>query len=158
MHELTVFWFQIPMQNHGPPVAVPHGFGVGAKTHDILTSWRRVLPIVTAVESIHNLGEYGPDKFLLGKLVLVLEILDDATEVAVATVFHVEMQILRGLEMFALVVADDVGMDELLEDGQLGLELFFFLLGHFGVGYFLAAENLHAQLARGGRRGAATRT
>jgi hypothetical protein len=54
------------------------------------------------------LGEDAPHKRLFGVLVLVGQVLDDAPEVAVSAVFHVEVQVLADLEVFAVVVADDV--------------------------------------------------
>ena len=97
---------------------------------------------MASVESIHDLAEDGPDELLVGELVLVLEVLDDAAEVAVAAVLHVQVQVLRGLQVLALVVADDVWVYELLEDGQLGLQLFLLLLRHLGVGDLFATQDV----------------
>lgn len=71
---------------------------------------------MASVEGRHQLGEYRPNELLVGKLVLDLEILDITAEVAVATVLHVQTQVLRRLEVFALVVGHDVLVTEFLED------------------------------------------
>lgn len=45
--------------------------------------------------------------------------------------------------MFALVVPNDVGVYQLFQDGQLGLQLLALLLRHLGVTDFFAAEDLN---------------
>lgn len=53
------------------------------------------------------------------------------------------MQVLRRLEVLALIVADDVRVDKLFQDGQLGLQLFALLLRHLRIANLFATENLH---------------
>jgi len=127
---LTVLGLEIAVQDHGSPCSVGHGFRVASQTHYILSSRGWILAVVAAVQSADNLTEDGPDEFLLGQLVFALEVLNDAAKIAIAAVLHVEVEVLRGLEVLPFVVADNVWMDELLQDGQLGLQLLFFLCGH----------------------------
>jgi hypothetical protein len=97
---------------------------------------------MAAIKRTDNLAKDAPYKLLLANLVLVLEVSDDAPQIAIATVFHVQMQVLGGLDVVPLKVCDDVGMPEFLENGELGLELFALLLRHFQVADFLAAQDL----------------
>lgn len=102
----------------------------------------RVFTVVTSVKSRHYLSKDGPDKFFIGVSVSVLEVLDHDAKIAVAAVFHVEMQVVRFLVVFLFVIVDDIRVIELSEDVQLSLELVSFLVGHFGVAYFLATQDL----------------
>lgn len=51
------------------------------------------------------------------------------------------MQVLARLEVFAVVVGDDVRMAEMRQDLELGVELFALFLRHAEVGDFLAAHD-----------------
>lgn len=100
----------------------------------------RIDAVVAAEKGRHQLREGVPDKGLGGALALVLEVLDDTAEVTAAAVLHVQVQLLLGLEVFAVVVADDVGVAEAREALELGVELLALLLGHLAVVDLLAAE------------------
>lgn len=101
---------------------------------------RRVNAVVAAEEGGHQLREGVPDEGLGGALALVLEVPDDATEVPAAAVLHVQVQLLLGLEVLAVVVADDVGVAEARKALELGVELLALLLGHLSVVDLLAAQ------------------
>lgn len=49
---------------------------------------------MTTIQGENELAENAPDKALLCSLALLLKILNDSSEVTIATVFHVEMQVL----------------------------------------------------------------
>jgi hypothetical protein len=137
----TVLRLQVPMKNHRS-LAVADRLCIRAKSHDIASSRRRVFSKVAAVEGADDLAEDAPDELLLAQLVLVLQIADDAPEVAVPAVFHVQVQVLGRLDVVALEIRDDVGMAKFLEDGELGLELFTFFRRHLLVADLLSAEDL----------------
>lgn len=118
------------------------GVGVLGETDGGGASVWRVLAIVTAIQGRHELCKDGPHQFLVGVRVLILMRLDHDAQISVAAVFHVQMQVVRLLVMFLLVVVHNVGMVELAQDVELGLELLPLLLGHLRVAYLLAAEDL----------------
>lgn len=76
---------------------------------------------MAAVEGRNELRKDAPHKRLLSILVLLLQLLDDPTEISITAVFHVQVQILGRLEVFAVVVADNVGMAQRREDLELGV-------------------------------------
>ena len=129
------------MENHGL-ARVTGRLRVANESHDVAACRRWVFAVVAAVQGADDLAEDAPDELLLAHLVLVLEVADDTSEVAVAAVLHVEVKVLRCLDVVALEVGDDVGVAEFLEDGQLGLELLAFLLRHLEIADFLAAQDL----------------
>lgn len=129
------------MENHGL-AWVTGRLRVANESHDVAACRRWVFTVVAAVQGADDLAEDAPDELLLAHLVLVLEVADDTSEVAVAAVLHVEVKVLRCLDVVALEVGDDVGVAEFLEDGQLGLELLAFLLRHLEIADFLAAQDL----------------
>lgn len=129
------------MENHGL-AWVTGRLRIANESHDVAACRRWVFTVVAAVQGADDLAEDAPDELLLAHLVLVLEVADDTSEVAVAAVLHVEVKVLRCLDVVALEVGDDVGVAEFLEDGQLGLELLAFLLRHLEIADFLAAQDL----------------
>lgn len=129
------------MENHGL-AWVTGRLRVANESHDVAACRRWVFTVVAAVQGADDLAEDAPDELLLAHLVLVLEVADDTSEVAVAAVLHVEVKVLRCLDVVALEVGDDVGVAEFLEDRQLGLELLAFLLRHLEIADFLAAQDL----------------
>jgi hypothetical protein len=123
-----------------------HGFArvtnrlrIANETHDVTAGRGGILAIVTAVQSTHDLAEDAPDKLLFTHLVLVLQVTDDAPQVAVSAVLHVEVKVLGCLDVVAFEVGDNVWVSEFLEDGKLGLQLFALLLGHFEVADLFSA-------------------
>lgn len=129
------------MENHGL-AWVTGRLRIANESHDVAACRRWVFTVVAAVQGADDLAEDAPDELLLAHLVLVLEVADDTSEVAVAAVLHVEVKVLRCLDVVALEVGDDVGVAEFLEDRQLGLELLAFLLRHLEIADFLAAQDL----------------
>jgi len=129
------------VENHGL-AWVTGRLRIANESHDVAACRRWVFTVVAAVQGADDLAEDAPDELLLAHLVLVLEVADDTSEVAVAAVLHVEVKVLRCLDVVALEVGDDVGVAEFLEDGQLGLELLAFLLRHLEIADFLAAQDL----------------
>jgi hypothetical protein len=97
---------------------------------------------MASVESGDELAEYAPHKILWRADILALVFLDDLAEVSIAAVFHVQMKVAGVLQVVSLKVLDDIGVLELLENGQFSLKLLLFLLGHVPVGDFLATEDL----------------
>lgn len=49
---------------------------------------------MAAVQCADDLAEDAPHKLLFAHLVLVLEVTDDAPQIAISAVFHVQMQVL----------------------------------------------------------------
>lgn len=84
--------------------------------------------IVTAIQCKNQLAEDAPDKAFLSPLAFQLQILDDPSQISIATVFHVKVQVLTGFEVLSVVVGDDVGVSEVGEDLELGVQLFSFFL------------------------------
>jgi hypothetical protein len=121
---------------------ITDGLSVRTQAQDIAASRWGVFTKVAAVQGADNLAEDTPDELLLAHLVLVLEVADDAPQVAIAAVFHVQVKVLGNLDVVALEVCDNVGVSKLFEDGQLGLQLFAFLGRHLLVADFLPAEDL----------------
>lgn len=103
--------------------------------------------IVTAIQSKDQLAKDAPNKAFLGSLALKLQVLDDSTKVSVATVFHVQVQVLARLEVFAVVVGDDVGVSQVGKDLELGVKLLAFLLGHSKIRNLFAAHDEAVRLA-----------
>lgn len=85
---------------------------------------------MASVERANKLRKYRPHEVLLCVLVALRQLLNQSTEIAIPTVFHVEVQVGRRFDVLATLVLDDVGVDQLLEDGDLGMELKALLLGH----------------------------
>lgn len=138
---LTVLRLQIPMEDHGFP-RITYWLDVADETHDITASRRRIFTVVAAVQGTDNLAEDAPDKLLLAHLVLVLQVANDSSQVAVSAVLHVEVKVLGCLDMVAFEIGDNVWVSEFLQDGKLSLQLFALLLGHFEVADLFAAQNL----------------
>jgi len=139
---LTVLGLQIAMKDHGLSW-ITSRLRVAHEPHDIAAGCRRVFAVVAAVQGADDLAEDAPHKLLLAHLVLVLEVADDTAEVAVAAVFHVQVKVLGCLDVVALKVGDNVGVSQLFQDGQFGLQLFALFLGHFEVADLFPAENLN---------------
>lgn len=103
-------------------------FRCRAQSQHCLSNLWGIDTIVAAVESRDQLGEYTPDKGLLGILILDRQVADHPAEVAIAAVFHVEVQVLGGFEVLAMVVADNVWVSQSGENLELGVQLFTLLL------------------------------
>lgn len=101
----------------------------------------RVDTIVTAVQRQSQLAEDAPDKRLGRPLPLVLEVPDDSPKISIPTIFHVQVQVLTRLEVFPVVVLDDVVVSKVREDLELGVELLALLLGHTMVRDLLTAHH-----------------
>lgn len=108
---------------------------------------RRIDTVVTAEQGQDQLAEYAPHEALLCPLTLEGEVLDHPTEVAVAAVLHIQVQVLGDLQVLTVIVGDDVGVAEGREDLELGVELFALLLRHAQVGDFLAAHDKAVRLS-----------
>lgn len=63
---------------------------------------------MTAVKRSDELGEDTPHIFLLGELVLRNERLDDLAQVPTIAVLHVDVKFLGCLEMFPMVIPDNI--------------------------------------------------
>ena len=113
--QLTILRLEIPVQDHRLP-RITGGFRIRTQSHDIASSCRRVLTEVTPVQRADDLAEDAPYELLLAHLVLVLEVTNDAPEVAIAAVFHIQVQVLRCLDVVALEVGYDVWVAEFLEN------------------------------------------
>jgi hypothetical protein len=138
---LTVLRLEIPVKDHGFP-RVTSRLRVANQPHDVTACCGRVFTIVAAVQRADDLAEDAPHKLLLAHLVLVLQVPDDAPQVAVAAVFHVQVKVLRGLDVVTLEVGDDVRVAELFQDREFGLELLALLLRHLEIADLFPAENL----------------
>lgn len=140
---LTVLRFQVSVQNShcasrdlGCTVCVPLRQAQHLSSH-----LGRVDTVMASIQGQDELAEYAPDEALGRTLVLVLEILDNTAKVTITAVLHIQMQILAHLEMFSVVVCDDVGMAQVRQDLELGVELLALFLGHAEVGDLLAAHD-----------------
>lgn len=98
------------MQDHGLGAGVGRGLGIGGQAQDVAAGGGGVLAVVAAVQGADDLAEDAPHKLLVADLVLVLQLADDAAQVAVAAVLHVQVQVLAGLDVVALKVGHDVGV------------------------------------------------
>lgn len=123
------------------------GNGALCEAEHIAPNIRRIDTVVATEQGQNQLAEYAPNEALLRPLTLEGEVLDHPTEVAVAAVLHVQVQILGDLQVFTVVVGDDVGVTEGREDLELGVELFALFLGHAQVGDFLAAHDEAVRLS-----------
>lgn len=103
------------------------------QTQNIGADLGRVDAVVTPIQGHDQLAEDAPDKAFLGPLTLHCEVLDDTAEVAVAAVLHVQVQVLADLEVFTVVVGNDVGVAEGRQNLELGVELLALLLRHSEV-------------------------
>ena len=117
---LTILRLEISMEDHWSPWITSRLCGA-AQAHDVAACCWRVFSIMAAVQCADDLAKDAPDKLFLADLVLVLKVANDAPEVAIATVLHVQVQVLRYLDMVALEVRNDVGVSKLLENGEFSL-------------------------------------
>lgn len=145
--KLTIFRLEIAMQDHDLRLLPLETLLLWDRSQDVRSHRWRVDSIVAAIQSGHQLGQNTPNKLLFRIFVRGLEVLDDHAQVTAPAVFHVEIQVLRGLEVFSVVVGDDVGVSQGTQDIEFGRELFPFFLGHLDVVDFLPAENLDPVLA-----------
>jgi len=106
-----------------------------------LTNFGGVDAIVTTVQGGDQLGKGAPDKRFLRILILLRQITDHPAQVAISAVFHVEVKVLRGFEVLAMVVADDVWVAQCRQDLEFGVELLALLLRHLEVTDLFPAEN-----------------
>lgn len=83
---------------------------------------------MASVKGEGELTEDAPNEALLSSLALELQVLDDSAKVSIATVLHIQVQVLARFQVFAVVVGDDIGVSEVGEDLKFGMELFTFLL------------------------------
>lgn len=83
---------------------------------------------MASVESEGQLAEDAPDEALLSSLALKLQVFDDSPEVSIATVLHIQVQVLARFQVLTVVVSNDVGVSEVGEDLKLGVELLALLL------------------------------
>lgn len=71
-----------------------------------------IFAVVAAVQSADQLCEDGPNKLLVGVFIASLQILNHHSQVSIAAVLHVEVQVMRGLQVLLLVVGDNIRMAE----------------------------------------------
>jgi hypothetical protein len=81
------------VKNHRS-LAVTDRLCVGAQAHNITSGCWRVLAKVAAVKGADDLTEDAPHELLLTHLVLVFQVADDAPQVAIPAVLHVQVQVL----------------------------------------------------------------
>jgi hypothetical protein len=117
---LTIFWFEISMQDHNTASRCSW-FRSITQSHDITPNFRRVNAIVTPVKGSDQLSEHAPHKALFRVLFLDLKVFDDATEISISTIFHIEVEVLSGLQVFSVVVSDDVWVSKRRENRKLGV-------------------------------------
>ncbi len=96
---------------------------------------------MTAVQRRDQLRKDAPDKRLLGILVLGSQVSDHSAQVAIATVLHVQVEVLGRFEMLAVIVADDVGVSQGRKDLELCMQLFTLFLGHLEIADLLATKD-----------------
>lgn len=117
---------------------------------------RWINTIVTTVQRQGQLPKDTPDKGFGRSLTLVLEIPNNPAEISISAVFHVQVQVLARLEVFSVVVLDNVVVSKMREDLEFGVELLALLLGHAMVRDLLAAHDeaivLAAHLANDSER------
>jgi hypothetical protein len=115
-----------------------------AEAEPIVANLRRVAASVAPEQRRSQLGQDAPHEVFGRQLAATLVVVDDLAQVSISAVLHVQVEVLGLLQVFALKVLHDVGMAELLEDAELGLQLFLLFLRHFLVTDLLAAENLRS--------------
>jgi hypothetical protein len=67
-----------------------------------------ILSIVAAIKCAHQLRENGPNEVLLSHLVPLLQFPDVSSQVSIAAIFHIQMQVMRRLQMLSMTVLHDI--------------------------------------------------
>lgn len=102
----------------------------------------RILAGMTPVQGADQLRENRPHKVLLRILIGLVQLLHQAAQVPVAAIFHVQMEVGGCLDVFSALVLHDVGVDKLLKDGDLGVQLLPLFVRHPVVGNFFPTHDL----------------
>lgn len=97
---------------------------------------------MASVQSLNELREDVPDIALIGIFLFIFQPLNLLAQISASTIFHVNVQLLSGFEVFAMAVTNNIGMIEGMEDHKFGLELLPLFHGHFEVLDFLATKDL----------------
>lgn len=84
----------------------------GLWSQNIGSNLSGIVAIMAAEKGGHELRQNTPNELLLRIFVNLLKVLDDHAQISTTAVFHVQIQILAGLEVFAMVVSDDVRVSE----------------------------------------------
>jgi hypothetical protein len=142
MNGITVFRFEISVNNNVVFTGSLGDFGIRCQSKHVSADIWRVLCIVASIQGGDKLAEDTPNKVFWGSNIFAFVLLDDLSKVSIATVFHVEVKVASVFEMVSLKVLDNVGMLEFFENGQFGLELLLFFLGHVLVGDLFATKYL----------------
>jgi len=97
---------------------------------------------MASIQRRDELRKYAPHEFFVRILVPHLQLFDHLAEITIAAEFHVQMKVLGRFVVFSLVVSDNVGVSEFLEDGEFCLQLLALFGRHFGVTDLLSTEHL----------------
>lgn len=122
------------------PASIP--LDLPRRPMQVTSNLRRLTPNMTPIKRLNDLCEDSPDKFFRRIFPRLLESFDNAAQITATAVFHVDVEFLRLLEVFAVEVRYDVGMVEGGKDVEFCGELFSFFGRHLEVGYFFSAKNL----------------
>jgi hypothetical protein len=141
---ITILRFQISVKNHVRRLFALEfvWLRVLSQPHNIAPDIRWILSVMAAIERGNQLRKDAPNKLLFSILVFVFQPLDHLSQITVAAIFHVQVEVLSDFEMFALVVLNDIRMSEFFQDGELRLKLFLLFWRHLMVTDFFSTEDL----------------
>lgn len=102
---------------------------------------------MATVQGRDELRKNAPNKGFLCVLVSLGQVSNHTAQVTVATVLHVQVQVLRGFEVLAVIVSNNVDMAQRRKNLKFRVQLFSLFLGHLEVADFFAAEHHAVSLA-----------
>jgi len=101
---------------------------------------------VATVQCGDKLGEYTPHEVLFSHLIALFHGLNSLSKIPLLAVFHVDVEIRRGFEVFSLVVGHDIWVPQVSEDSQFCLQLLPFFGRHLEVIDLFTTEDLGQSL------------
>jgi hypothetical protein len=86
-----------------------------------LTNRRRILTVMATVQRTHQLCEDCPNELLIRIHLPGLQAFDVTSKIAVATILHIQMQIILAFQVVSAVVLHDVGVSQGFQYLELGV-------------------------------------
>ena len=96
-------------------------FNLSDHLHDIFAHLGWIHAVMASIERSDQLCKDAPDKFFLGILVGGCQVLDDLTQVSTTAILHVDVEVLRGLEVLPMIVGHNVWVAQRAQDRELGM-------------------------------------
>lgn len=96
--------------------------------YDTLSNGGRIDAIVASVQGRNKLRKYFPNKLFIRILFTLNKVPNDTTKITIATIFHIQMEVLGLFQVFTMVVTDDVRVSKSRKNLEFGVQLFTFLL------------------------------